>query len=136
MGPVLLLISLSPVELVGAEKLRLHEVAVYASNHLSYYDTPLLFAKLPFQFRILAKQPLWKIPFMGWHLNQSGQVPVDRAARDRRRQTQRGVNVLKSGLPLFLFPEGAAPPMAAPRLSLPDAPSWLSRPAFRWCLSR
>ena len=134
---VLLLISLSPVELVGAEKLRLHEVAVYASNHLSYYDTPLLFAKLPFQFRILAKQPLWKIPFIGWYLNHSGQVPVDQSsARSAVASLSRGVNALKSGLPLVLFPKEAAPPMAAPMSSFPDAPSWLSRPASRWCLSR
>ena len=103
----LLLISLSPVELVGADKLRLHEVAVYASNHLSYYDTPVLFAKLPFQFRILAKQPLWKIPFIGWYLNHSGQVPVDQSsARSAVASLSRGVNTLKSGLPLVLFPEG------------------------------
>ena len=41
---ILLLISLSPVKLVGRENLRPAEVAVYASNHLSYYDTPVLFA--------------------------------------------------------------------------------------------
>ena len=104
---VLLLISLSPVELIGAEKLRLHAVAVYASNHLSYYDTPMLFAKLPFQFRILAKQPLWKIPFIGWYLNHSGQVPVDQSsARASIASLNRGVNALKSGLPLVIFPEG------------------------------
>ena len=51
----LLLISLSPVKIIGAEKLHVHETAVYASNHLSYMDTPVLFARLPFQFRILAK---------------------------------------------------------------------------------
>ena len=60
--------SLSPVRVVGAEKLSHHPVAVYASNHLSYMDTPVLFAKLPFQFRILAKQMLWKVPFVGWYL--------------------------------------------------------------------
>jgi 1-acyl-sn-glycerol-3-phosphate acyltransferase len=104
---VLLLLSLSPVELIGADKLRLHEVAVYASNHLSYYDTPVLFAKLPFQFRILAKQPLWKIPFIGWYLNHSGQVPVDQSsARSAVASLSRGVNTLKSGLPLVIFPEG------------------------------
>jgi 1-acyl-sn-glycerol-3-phosphate acyltransferase len=103
----LLLISLSPVELVGAEKLRLHGVAVYASNHLSYYDTPVLFAKLPFQFRILAKQPLWKIPFIGWYLDRSGQVPVDQtSARSAVASLSRGVATLKSGLPLVIFPEG------------------------------
>ena len=73
----LLVISLSPVTLVHPERLRTHETAVYASNHLSYYDTPVLFSRLPFQFRILAKQSLWKIPFVGWYLNRSGQVAID-----------------------------------------------------------
>ena len=103
----LLLISLSPVRLVHKEKLHEHEVAVYASNHLSYYDTPVLFAKLPFQFRILAKQGLWKVPFIGWYLNRSGQVPVDQSsARAAITSLSRGVHTLKHGLPLVLFPEG------------------------------
>ena len=104
---VLLLISLSPVELIGAEKLLLHDVAVYASNHLSYYDTPILFGKLPFQFRILAKQSLWKTPFIGWYLDRSGQVPVDQSsARNAVASLNRGVATLKHGLPLVIFPEG------------------------------
>jgi 1-acyl-sn-glycerol-3-phosphate acyltransferase len=108
---VLLLLSLSPVELVGAEKLRMHEVAVYASNHLSYYDTPVLFAKLPFQFRILAKQGLWKVPFIGWYLNRSGQVPVDQSsARSSVTSLNRGVAALKNGMPLVIFPEGGRTP--------------------------
>jgi len=104
---VLLLISMSPVELVGRERLHLHEVAVYASNHLSYYDTPVLFAKLPFQFRILAKQALWKVPFIGWYLNRSGQVAVDQSsARSAVASLSRGIATLKAGVPLVLFPEG------------------------------
>jgi 1-acyl-sn-glycerol-3-phosphate acyltransferase len=104
---VLLLISLSPVTLIGAEKLQAHETAVYASNHLSYFDTPVLFAKLPFQFRILAKQALWKVPFIGWYLNRSGQVPVDQSGvRSAIASLNRGVATLKAGLPLVLFPEG------------------------------
>ncbi|HEV2709994.1 MAG TPA: lysophospholipid acyltransferase family protein [Edaphobacter sp.] len=104
---VLLLLTLSPVTLIGAEKLHEHETAVYASNHLSYFDTPVLFAKLPFQFRILAKQSLWKVPFIGWYLNRSGQVPVDaKSARSAIASLSRGVATLKAGLPLVLFPEG------------------------------
>jgi 1-acyl-sn-glycerol-3-phosphate acyltransferase len=103
----LLLISLSPVEIVGSERLHEHETAVYASNHLSYMDTPVLFAKLPFQFRILAKQALWKTPFIGWYLNRSGQVPVDtKSSRSLVASLNRGVATLKHGLPLVLFPEG------------------------------
>ena len=103
----LLLISFSPVKIVGREKLHEHETAVYASNHLSYMDTPVLFAYLPFQFRILAKQSLWKTPFIGWYLNHSGQVPVDlKSPRSLIASLNRGVTTLKHGLPLVLFPEG------------------------------
>jgi 1-acyl-sn-glycerol-3-phosphate acyltransferase len=103
----LLRLSFSPVRIVGVEKLHEHETAVYASNHLSYMDTPVLFARLPFQFRILAKQSLWKIPFIGWYLNRSGQVPVDsKSPRSLVASLNRGVATLKAGLPLVLFPEG------------------------------
>ncbi|HWZ53077.1 MAG TPA: lysophospholipid acyltransferase family protein [Granulicella sp.] len=103
----LLRLSLSPVTVIGLERLDGARPAVYASNHLSYYDTPVLFAKLPFQFRILAKQSLWKIPFIGWYLNRSGQVPVDsNSARSAIASLNRGVTALKAGMPLVLFPEG------------------------------
>ena len=49
-------ISGSRVTVRGAENLSRHPVAVYASNHTSYMDTPVVFASLPFQFRILAKK--------------------------------------------------------------------------------
>lgn len=104
---VLLRLAFSPVAIEGAEKLKGVGPAVFASNHLSYYDTPVLFAKLPFQFRILAKAPLWKIPFIGWYLNRSGQVPIDQSsARAGVASLARGVKTLQAGLPLVIFPEG------------------------------
>jgi 1-acyl-sn-glycerol-3-phosphate acyltransferase len=102
---ILLLISLSPVRLIGM--FDANRTAVYASNHLSYYDTPVLFGKLPFQFRILAKQQLWKIPFVGWYLHRSGQVPIDsKSGRSAVAGLLRGVKTLRSGLSLVIFPEG------------------------------
>ena len=104
---ILLLLSLSPVELIGRERLPSGRTAVYASNHLSYFDTPVLFAKLPFQFRILAKQSLWKIPFIGWYLHRSGQVPIEtNSPRSAIAGLLRGVKTLQTGLPIFIFPEG------------------------------
>jgi 1-acyl-sn-glycerol-3-phosphate acyltransferase len=103
----LLWISLSPVRLVGRDHLDTAKVAVFASNHLSYYDTPVLFAKLPFQFRILAKQSLWAIPFVGWYLKRSGQVPIELGSpRSAVAGLLRGVKTLKGGLSLVIFPEG------------------------------
>jgi 1-acyl-sn-glycerol-3-phosphate acyltransferase len=104
---VLLRIAFSPVTLEHAERLPVGATAVYAGNHLSYYDTPVLFAKLPFQFRILAKAPLWKIPFIGWYLERSGQVPIDQSsARAGVVSLARGARTLEAGMPMVIFPEG------------------------------
>lgn len=82
-------------------------VAVYVANHLSYSDTPVLFGMLPFQFRIVARHDLFTLPFIGWHLTRSGQVPVN-VTNPRASISSLGsaVRTLKSGIPVFIFPEG------------------------------
>jgi 1-acyl-sn-glycerol-3-phosphate acyltransferase len=82
-------------------------VAVYVANHLSYSDTPVLFGILPFQFRIVARHDLFKLPFIGWHLTRSGQLPVN-VSNPRASISSLGgaVKTLRSGMPLFIFPEG------------------------------
>src|SRR5271165_1783996 len=95
----------------GLENLNKHPVAVYASNHTSYMDTPVVFAGLPFQFRILAKKELWPIAFIGWYLDRSGQIPIDtRNPRATLSSLGVGVKALRSGMPLFVFPEGGRTP--------------------------
>jgi 1-acyl-sn-glycerol-3-phosphate acyltransferase len=95
----------------GAENLAKHPVAVYAANHTSYMDTPVVFATLPFQFRILAKKELWTIPFIGWYLARSGQIPVDSEnPRAALSSLSGGVKALRAGMPLFVFPEGSRTP--------------------------
>jgi 1-acyl-sn-glycerol-3-phosphate acyltransferase len=95
----------------GGENLRKHAVAVYAANHTSYMDTPVIFSTLPFQFRILAKKELWTMPFIGWHLNRSGQIPVDTVSSSSTVSSLgAAVRALRAGMPLFVFPEGARTP--------------------------
>ncbi len=95
----------------GKEKLGKVPVAVYASNHTSYMDTPVIFAALPFQFRILAKKELWPIAFIGWYLRRSGQIPINTAnPRATLSSLGAGVKALRSGMPLFVFPEGRRTP--------------------------
>lgn len=95
----------------GAENLGRHPVAVYAANHTSYMDTPVVFASLPFQFRILAKTELWSMPFIGWYLARSGQIPIDTAnPRATLSSLGGGVRALRAGMPLFVFPEGSRTP--------------------------
>jgi 1-acyl-sn-glycerol-3-phosphate acyltransferase len=107
----MLAVAFSPVKVVNPHNLRLpllgHPSAVFASNHLSYMDTPALFAALPFQFRILANHYLFKVPFIGWHLARSGQVPIDQSSmRSQVAGLMKGVATLKSGMPILIFPDG------------------------------
>lgn len=97
----------SKLRVLGAENLRRHPVAVFASNHTSYMDTPVVFASIPVQFRILARKKLWPIPFIGWYLNRSGQIPID-TANPRATLSSLGAaaKALRAGMPLFVFPEG------------------------------
>ncbi len=104
-------VSLSRLTVEGAENLRKHPVAVYACNHTSYMDTPVIFAALPFQFRILAKKELWRMPFIGWYLERSGQMPIDTVNPHATLSSLgEGVKALRAGMPLFVFPEGGRTP--------------------------
>ena len=95
----------------GAGNLGRSPVAVYAANHTSYMDTPVVFAALPFQFRILAKTELWSMPFIGWYLARSGQIPINTEnPRATLSSLGGGVRALRAGMPLFVFPEGSRTP--------------------------
>lgn len=123
---MLLQVSWSPVKVIGAERLQQNSAAVYTVNHLSYMDTPVIFSHLPFQFRILARHDLWKIPFMGWHLKRSGQIPVDSSSlRSQVASLNRGVAALKDGMPLVVFPEGGRTSDGHPK-SFMSGPAWMA----------
>lgn len=95
------------VTVVGLEKIDTSQAHVYVVNHLSALDIPVLYVHLPFQFRILAKQELFRYPFMGWHLRRSGQIPVDTEnPRASIRSLNRAVEAIRNNMPLVVFPEG------------------------------
>jgi 1-acyl-sn-glycerol-3-phosphate acyltransferase len=95
------------LEIRGAANLLKYPVAVYAANHTSYMDIPVVFAALPFQFRILAKKSLWSWPFIGWFLQRSGQMPIDTENPQATLSSLGGaLKAMRSGMPLFIFPEG------------------------------
>jgi len=99
--------TLSPVRITGLENLQPHQPAVYAANHVSALDIPVLYANLPMPFRIIAKEHLFRYPFMGWHLRRSGQIAVDQEdARSSLRALNRASQTVHDGMPLVVFPEG------------------------------
>jgi 1-acyl-sn-glycerol-3-phosphate acyltransferase len=102
------LVSGSKLTVSGVEKLPKTHAAVYASNHTSYMDIPVIFSALPFQFRILAKKELWSMPFIGWYLNRSGQISIDTSSSHASvGSLSAGARALRSGTPIVVFPEGS-----------------------------
>ena len=97
----------SPVRITGLEKIDTSRTYVYAVNHASALDIPVLYASLPFQFRIVHKKELLSYPVIGWHLKRSGQVCVDQQNPSHSvGQIKSAVRTLKNGMPLVIFPEG------------------------------
>jgi 1-acyl-sn-glycerol-3-phosphate acyltransferase len=66
------------VEARGLENVDVRGSYIIVANHQSIYDIPIVFWSLPLQLRIVAKSSLGRIPFMGWHLQRTGHVLVDR----------------------------------------------------------
>jgi len=93
------------VRVEGLERLDPTRSYVFAANHQSIYDIPILFASLPYQLRIIAKASLGKIPFMGWHLQRTGHVLVDRS-RAGAGTVKKMARLVAKGHSLIVFPEG------------------------------
>jgi 1-acyl-sn-glycerol-3-phosphate acyltransferase len=95
----------------GADRLEANRTYVFAANHQSYIDIPVVFAYLPANFRIMAKGSLFHIPFLGWHLRRSGHMPVAKGNPNRAaRSLLEAASHVRRGTPVFIFPEGGRSP--------------------------
>jgi 1-acyl-sn-glycerol-3-phosphate acyltransferase len=101
----------SPVTVTGLDHIDTTHPHVYAVNHSSALDIPVLYTYLPFQFRIIFKKELLGYPFVGWHLRRSGQICIDQqnpaSSIGSIRSALKG---LRGGMPLVVFPEGGRSP--------------------------
>ena len=101
----------SPVKVTGLEKIDTSKPHVYAVNHASALDIPVLYVYLPFQFRIVFKKELLSYPVIGWHLKRSGQICIDQQKPAASIGSIRAaLKSLKAGMPLVIFPEGGRTP--------------------------
>jgi 1-acyl-sn-glycerol-3-phosphate acyltransferase len=113
---------LSPVKVTGLDKIDTSKPHVYAVNHASAIDIPVVYVYLPFQFRIAFKKELLSYPVVGWHLKRSGQVCIDQQNPAHSISSIRAaLKGLKSGLPLVIYPEGGRTPDGKIKPFLPGA---------------
>ena len=94
------------VQVEGLDRVQPGTTYVFVSNHQSIYDIPVLFASLPFQLRIIAKESLARFPVLGWHLRRGGHLFVDRQRPDRAGILKRWRALVSEGLSLIIFAEG------------------------------
>ena len=93
------------VRATGLEHLDPSRSYVIAANHQSIYDIPIIFTTLPLQLRIVAKESLGRVPFLGWHLQRTGHLLVDRT-NPGAGILKRMATLIRSARSLIVFPEG------------------------------
>lgn len=75
------------------------------ANHVSIADPPLLLAFWPHILEAIGARDLWYRPGQNWLVRLYGTLPVNRNGYDRQ-VLQRMIEVLRSGRPLLMAPEG------------------------------
>jgi 1-acyl-sn-glycerol-3-phosphate acyltransferase len=79
---------------------------IIAINHTPGFD-PLY---LPFVLNetphFLLQDGMFRIPFIGWMLKQSGQIPVHRGTDRAKEAKEQACRILRQGGTIVIFPEG------------------------------
>lgn len=78
---------------------------IFAPNHGSYYDPPLIGSGPPWQLRFMAWDALFRVPILAQWMRAFGAFPVKLQSADRTA-VETTLNVLREGGSLVIFPEG------------------------------
>jgi 1-acyl-sn-glycerol-3-phosphate acyltransferase len=105
---VLLRVTRVRLRTEGLEKIPRDRPCVFAANHLSYLDTPVMAAALPIRFRFMAKASLFRVPIVGGHLRRDRHIAVKRDdPRDAARASIEAVRAVKEdAVSVLVFAEG------------------------------
>ncbi len=93
------------VKIIGADNIPKTGGFILASNHISYYDPPLVGCCIHREVYFFTKRELFQFKPFGWILLWVNARPVNRAGVDRAA-IESAVELLKGGNGLTVFPEG------------------------------
>ena len=101
-------IMLLPVKVEGRELLDMRQSYVFVANHQGPYDIFLVYGYLGRSFRWMMKKSLRNIPLVGKACESAGHIMVDKSGPKAIHRTyEQAEQVLKHGVSLVVFPEGA-----------------------------
>jgi 1-acyl-sn-glycerol-3-phosphate acyltransferase len=92
------------VELAGMENLDGVRSFILVSNHQSLLDIPAVLLLIPREMRFLAKREIKKIPLMGFTLERSENIVIDRGSGGKA--IRRALAVASHGYSICVFAEG------------------------------
>ncbi|MBC7851244.1 MAG: 1-acyl-sn-glycerol-3-phosphate acyltransferase [Chitinophagaceae bacterium] len=79
---------------------------IFVTNHISYFDAPIIVKTFRQPLRVLGKIEMARIPIFGF-IYRNAIVTVDRSSAINRARSVRVLkSVLQKGISIFLFPEG------------------------------
>jgi 1-acyl-sn-glycerol-3-phosphate acyltransferase len=92
------------VEIEGMENLAGLDHYILVANHQSFFDIFACTAWMPGEPRFVAKKELLKIPVIGYALDHSGHIIIDREAGGR--EIRKAIASIRSGMDVIVFAEG------------------------------
>ncbi|MDQ3021092.1 MAG: 1-acyl-sn-glycerol-3-phosphate acyltransferase [Bacteroidota bacterium] len=106
-GNGILLIAGVKVEVEGKEKLDEKDNYIFISNHLSYFDIPILMKAIPNNVRFVYKDSITKIPVFGWAMYLGKYIPINRDnVRQAMKSLKKAAKKVLNGISVVIFPEG------------------------------
>ncbi|MBX0356202.1 1-acyl-sn-glycerol-3-phosphate acyltransferase [Halobacillus sp. Nhm2S1] len=93
------------IKIVGKKNIPAEGPVIICSNHISNLDPPVVGITSSRNIYFLAKEELFKNPVIGGILKKVHAFPIKRGMRDRNA-LRKGLDILKDGHALGLFPEG------------------------------
>ena len=107
-GKAFIRLLLLPVKVEGREKLEKNKSYVFVANHQGAFDIFLIYGFLGRNFKWMMKHQILKIPFVGQACKASRQIIIDKRGPKRIKDSyDKAREVLKDGISLVVFPEGA-----------------------------
>jgi 1-acyl-sn-glycerol-3-phosphate acyltransferase len=105
-SPMILAISLVRVKAKGLANV-LDEPAIYAANHASQLDIPIICTRINRPMFFIGKIELKKIPILSQYMKIVGMIFVDRKNRERAMASMRtAIQDIQGGKSIAAFPEG------------------------------